>query len=65
VEAGRGKFDEMVEATRIGTVIASDARAYARWRTRTGGPVRAATGADLERMLKGLAAAYPENVKVN
>lgn len=57
----------MVEATRIGTIFAHDAKQAARWhsqRMRRLHPERPVglTGSDLEQAVMGLAQMFPDNV---
>jgi hypothetical protein len=55
----------MVEAVRVGTVLAHDAKAARRWhsrRRRAEGKPAGLTGMALERAIAGLAAAHPEYI---
>ena len=61
------RFSEAVEAVRVGTIIAQDAKAYRRWRSRR--PAGSSTsrggglkGMALERAIAGFAARNPEYV---
>lgn len=66
--AGSADFDVMVEAVRVGTIFAHDAKQHQRWaRTRqsrswTGKPQRGLTGAALEAAVMRVASLFPENV---
>lgn len=61
------EFDAMVEAVRVGTIVASDRKAFGRWQSirarREAKAVGAAggglSGASLERAILGIAAANP------
>jgi hypothetical protein len=59
-------FDAMVEAVRVGTIIAHDAKAARKWQTRKRSAVRSRglTGMDLERAVAHLAISNPEYVVV-
>jgi hypothetical protein len=54
----------MVEATRVGTVFASNVKAYRKWANakRTRRPGRGLTGDALERAVMGVARQFPGNV---
>ena len=59
------RFETQVEAVRVGTVIAGNAKAMQRWSTRTrrhGKQQRGLTGAALESAVMNVAAIFPENV---
>ena len=64
--AFRVEFERLVEAVRVGTIFAHDARQYTRWRSR--GEARPArrerslTGAALEAAVMRVAAIFPQNV---
>jgi hypothetical protein len=65
--AAADDFDALVEATRIGTVLAHDAKAARKWRRRPrrpGGQRRpeGLTGENLERVVMGLAVTNREYV---
>ena len=57
------RFDEQVEAVRVGTIFAHDQKAYQRWsqRPRKHGQ-RGMTGEALERAIEGVARLFPQNV---
>ena len=58
------RFEEAVEATRIGYIIARDRRSYQRWnsRPRRGAKRKGLTGMALESAVRNIAAMYPDNV---
>lgn len=59
------EFERLVEAVRIGTVFAHDAKQYTSWRSRRAGTVRASpglAGAALERTIGALALSHPDLV---
>lgn len=58
-------FDSWVDAVRLGTVFAHDARQYSAWRARTrrsGSKSRGLTGAALEAAVARVADMFPSNV---
>ena len=60
-----GEFDSMVEAVRVGTIVAHDRQAYSRWqsvRRRRAGQSEALTAAALEAGVMALARSHPEYV---
>jgi hypothetical protein len=60
------EFEQIVEGTRAGTILAHDKRAYQRWRSqstaRSGRPQRGLTGAALESAVMRVAQMFPGNV---
>lgn len=54
----------MVEATRLGTVFASNLKAYGKWTSQQSrhAPSSALSGAALERAVMNIAAMFPKNV---
>lgn len=58
------EFEEMVEAVRIGTVIAHDANAARKWMSRPTAmqQQRGATGEALEQAVANIALIFPEHV---
>lgn len=59
------EFDRAVEAVRIGTVFAHDAREYTRWRNRrraASGKTRGLVGAELEAAVMRIAKLFPNQV---
>jgi len=67
VRDGQTAFENRVEAARMGTIFASDQRAYTRWRARVdrkAGRPRGLTGGALESAVSALALSHPEYVVV-
>ena len=58
-----GEFDALVEAVRVGTIFAHDAKQYGRWRSRSRNRRKPGlTGQALEQAIRSLAGAHPEYV---
>jgi hypothetical protein len=65
-ERSRAAFDDMVEATRVGYIIARDRKAFHRWTNRRQRvrPKRGLTGHALEQAVLNISRLYPDNVIV-
>lgn len=64
-ERVQADFDAQVEAVRVGTIIAHDAKAARKWQSRKRTDVRSRglTGMDLERVVANLAIGHPEYIR--
>jgi hypothetical protein len=61
----RSEFDALVEAVRVGTIFAHDAKQYRKWQSRSArNGRRGLTGHALEQAIHALAGAHPEYVVV-
>lgn len=60
----RRLFEDAVEATRLGTIFASDRKALAKWRRATDQPVtgRALSDEELERRIGAIGSMFPGHV---
>lgn len=60
----RSRFEEAVEAVRIGYIFARDGKQYTRWRSsaRSRSKQRGLTGHALEQAVMRIASMFPENV---